>query len=204
MHPRWLRCSSVKYSRYSRSSRLARAAPRPSRCDARLSPRAARRSRTAKASRITDCVGKSRRACEWDGWGRLSGDGPGQNNPDRSEDPWGRATMAARMAVLHRVPFPTLSGTTGETTESTNGGCKLHEAPGIPGAGLTGAPGRQAPSERPALEPYWGKPAVRNLRGDDGNVGIIRSPVRTIVLPDRAPRALPGGRLDTQNANVIL
>jgi hypothetical protein len=34
------------------------------------------------------------------------------------------------------------------------------------------------------LEPYWGKLAVRNLRGDDGNVGIIRSPVRAIVLPD--------------------
>src|SRR6266852_3707459 len=40
MHPRRLRCSSLKYSRYSRSSRLAREAPRPSRCDARLSPRA--------------------------------------------------------------------------------------------------------------------------------------------------------------------
>ena len=45
------------------------------------------------------------------------------------------------------------------------------------------------------MEPYWGKPAVRNLRGDDGNVGIIRSPVRAIVLPDppsspRFPRFL--------------
>ena len=28
MHPRWLRCSSLKYSRYSRSSRLAIRAPR--------------------------------------------------------------------------------------------------------------------------------------------------------------------------------
>jgi hypothetical protein len=46
------------------------------------------------------------------------------------------------------------------------------------------APHGQAPSDKPALEPYWGKPAVRNLRGDDGNVGIIRSPVRAIVLPD--------------------
>ena len=42
----------------------------------------------------------------------------------------------------------------------------------------------QAPSDRPALKPYWGKPAVRNFRGDDGNVGIIRSPVRAIALPD--------------------
>src|SRR5215468_10226083 len=36
----------------------------------------------------------------------------------------------------------------------------------------------------PALKPYWGKPAVRNFRGDDGNGGIIRSPQRAIVLPD--------------------
>ena len=45
-------------------------------------------------------------------------------------------------------------------------------------------PQGKAPSDKPALEPYRGKPAVRNLRGDDGNVGIIRSPVRAIVLPD--------------------
>ena len=42
----------------------------------------------------------------------------------------------------------------------------------------------KAPSDRPALKPYWGKPAVRNFRGGDGNVGIIRSPVRAIALPD--------------------
>src|SRR5881409_3777916 len=42
MHPRRRRCSSFKYSRYSQSSRLAGGAPRSSRCDARLSPRAVR------------------------------------------------------------------------------------------------------------------------------------------------------------------
>src|SRR5678815_5089892 len=35
-----------------------------------------------------------------------------------------------------------------------------------------------------ALKPYWGKPAVRNFRGGNGNVGIIRSPVRAIALLD--------------------
>jgi hypothetical protein len=35
------------------------------------------------------------------------------------------------------------------------------------------------------LKPYRGKPAVRNDRGDSGNVGIIRCPLRAIVLPDR-------------------
>ena len=34
------------------------------------------------------------------------------------------------------------------------------------------------------MKPYWGKPAVRNFREDDGDVGIIRSPVRASVLPD--------------------
>jgi hypothetical protein len=35
------------------------------------------------------------------------------------------------------------------------------------------------------LKPYWGKPTVRNFREGDGNVGIIRSPVRAIALPNR-------------------
>lgn len=48
-----------------------------------------RRPRTAKASRISHLAAKSRCACGWGGWGRLSDDGPGQHNPDPSEDPWG-------------------------------------------------------------------------------------------------------------------
>jgi hypothetical protein len=42
----------------------------------------------------------------------------------------------------------------------------------------------KAPFDRPALKPYRGKLAVRNFRGGDGNVGIIRSPLRASVLPD--------------------
>jgi DNA repair exonuclease SbcCD nuclease subunit len=41
----------------------------------------------------------------------------------------------------------------------------------------------KAPSDIPALKPYWGKPAVRTFREDGGNVGIIRSPVRATALP---------------------
>ena len=48
-----------------------------------------RRSRTAKASRISRHAVKSRCAREWGGWGRLSDDGPGHYNPDPSEGPWG-------------------------------------------------------------------------------------------------------------------
>jgi hypothetical protein len=48
-----------------------------------------RRSRTAKASRISCYAVKSWCARERDGWGRLSDDRPGHYNPDSSEDPWG-------------------------------------------------------------------------------------------------------------------
>jgi hypothetical protein len=37
-----------------------------------------------------------------------------------------------------------------------------------------------------------GKPAVRNFRGDDGNVGNHRRPVRAIVLPDHPKRRWRG------------
>jgi hypothetical protein len=36
------------------------------------------------------------------------------------------------------------------------------------------------------LKPYWGKPAVRNFREGNGNVGIIRSPLRAIALPNQS------------------
>src|SRR5262249_56210560 len=52
---------------------------------ARGSPR---RSRTAKASRISRHAVKSRCARERDGWGRLSGDGPRHYNPDPTHAPW--------------------------------------------------------------------------------------------------------------------
>ena len=42
----------------------------------------------------------------WGGWGQLSVEGPGQNNPDRSEDPWGRATLSRSNggAQAHNCP----------------------------------------------------------------------------------------------------
>ena len=50
----------------------------------------------------------------------------------------------------------------------------------------------KAPSEMPSFQPYWGKPAVRNDRGDRGDVGIIRSPVRASILPDCGGRSVTG------------
>src|SRR5216683_1088451 len=58
------------------------------------------------ASRISRKAAKSGCACEWGAWGQISEDGPGQHNPDRSEDPWGRAAEAARTEVHKRTAFP--------------------------------------------------------------------------------------------------
>src|SRR5262245_17307658 len=55
-----------------------------------------RRSRTAKASRISRYAVKSRCAHEWGGWGRLSDDGPGHYNPDLSGGFW----------LIHCCSFP--------------------------------------------------------------------------------------------------
>jgi len=133
---------------------------------------------TAKASGISRKAVKSGCACEWDGWGRLSVDGPGQKNPDRSEGPWGRAAEAARTEVFQRTTSP-------GTERGSDEGSGEHE-----GRWQTdrreGAPTGKALSEKPALKPYWGKPAVRNFREGNGNVGIIRSPLRAIALPDKS------------------
>lgn len=60
------------------------------------------RSRQAKTSHISLKV-KLRCAPRRDGWGRLSDNGPGQYNPDRSEGPWGRAAdpLARRCSQAH-------------------------------------------------------------------------------------------------------
>ena len=70
MHPARRRCSAVKSSRYSPSSRPAARAPHPSRCDGRLPPRAARRSK------------------------RLSGFGA---NPSPAPNRWRRSTLDDRI-----------------------------------------------------------------------------------------------------------
>jgi len=51
----------------------------------------------------------------------------------------------------------------------------------MPGAGLRERTCRTALSDMLALKPYWRKP-VRNFREGDGDVGIVRSPVRAVAL----------------------
>src|SRR5208337_445585 len=45
-------------------------------------------------------------AREWGGWGRLSDDGPGQDNPDPSEDPWGGGLPHLHGGALTRSLTP--------------------------------------------------------------------------------------------------
>src|SRR6202035_2950635 len=88
------------------------------------------------------------------------------------------------MAVRNRVCGPTQCGITAMTPRCTKSGGKLDGGQRMPGAGLSCRRSRKAPLGKPTFQPYWGKPAVRNDRGDRGNVGIIRRPIRASILPD--------------------
>ena len=85
--------------------------------------------RTARTVRISRYAVKSRCACEWGAWGQVSVDGVGHYNPDRSEDPWGRAANAAR-TVVHGAPRTRAQtrDTTLQVAGCTKGGCKLCDA----------------------------------------------------------------------------
>src|SRR6478735_275073 len=96
--------------------------------------------------------------------GRLSDDGPGHYNPDPSEGPWGGGVMTSK-AVRNRVHGPTQCGTTAVTMRCTKGERKPDGCRCTPGAGLNRQQFGKTPPEKPAFQPYWGKPAVRNDRG---------------------------------------
>jgi hypothetical protein len=96
-----------------------------------------RRSRTAKASRISRFAVKSRCAREWGGWGRLSDDGPGQHNPVSSEGPWGGGPLILQ-TVHYRAHDPAQYGT-------TDVGHEVHE-------------GRRQTSRRSVYAGSWLKP----------------------------------------------
>ncbi len=112
----------------------------------------------------------------------ASEDRAGQNNPVWSEGPWGRAAAAARTEVLQRATFP-------GTERGSDEGSGEHEGQWQTVRREEASNGK-ALSDLPALKPYWGKPAVRNFREGNGNVGIIRSPLRAFALPDQSLRIM--------------
>src|SRR5947207_5893913 len=102
-----------------------------------------------------------------------------------AKDPWGREARASRTAARRGAARLGLRARPeGPQRKRAKGRCKPSSDAGMPGAGLTAEQPGKARSDRLALKPYRGKPAVRNFREGDGDVGIMRSPVRAIALPD--------------------
>ena len=103
--------------------------------------------------------------------------GLGQHNPDRSEGLWGRGVNSSHGSASPSSWFRHRAGHDMEPRSARRADANLCVARGMPGVGLTLAARGKALPEKPAFQPYWGKPAVRNDRGGGGNVGIIRSPL---------------------------
>ena len=101
-----------------------------------------------------------------------------------AKDPWGREAQPLGQWPVETRARLDAEPATGAVVEAGEGQRKLQRKAGMLGASLIVARCGKALPDMLALEPYRGKLAVPNLRGDDGNVGIIRSPVRAIVLLD--------------------
>jgi hypothetical protein len=151
---------------------------------ARGSPR---RSRTAKASRISRYATKSRCACERGGWGRLSEDGPGHYNPDPSEGPWGGGVMILHGGVQSsRRPDTERDNRCDDEAheERMQTGRRTADA----GSRLKSRTTQKGSARKASLPAVLGKTRRTDDRGDRGNVGIIRSPIRASIPPDNLHR----------------
>jgi hypothetical protein len=148
-----------------------------------------RRSRTAKALRISRHAAKSRCARGWGGWGRLSDDGSRQHNSDKSEDPWGGGLPHLHGGARSHAQPDTVRDYCGRFDVRERQTQTKHQ-PVYAGSRLKPAMRGKVLSYMPAFQPYRGKPAVRNDREGRGNVGIIRSPIRASTLPDCGGRAM--------------
>ncbi len=121
-----------------------------------------------------------------------------------AKGPWGReGEPPEQRHAKARIDLDSVPGLP-PPWQRAEGGSKLWDGGGcMPGIGLRSWSCRKALLDMLALKPYRGKPAVRNFRGGDGDVGIIRSPLRAIAPLDheastaRADKAdLTGGPQD--------
>jgi len=71
---------------------------------------------------------KSGCAHKWGGWGRLSVNGPRQNNSDRSEGPWVERQKSLARKCTNALRPPTQSGAETRQAVGTKGGGKPAEA----------------------------------------------------------------------------
>src|SRR5437667_2848204 len=106
-----------------------------------------------------------------------------------AKGPWGReGEPPEQRHAKARIDLDSVPGLP-PPWQRAEGGSKLWDGGGcMPGIGLRSWSCRKALLDMLALKPYRGKPAVRNFRGGDGDVGIIRSPLRAIAPLDRNDR----------------
>jgi hypothetical protein len=89
--------------------------------------------------------------------GPISGDGPGQHNPDRSEGPWGKAEEAACMAASYRASCPTQSGMTGRAAGGRERRMPTVRLCGYAGSRLDHKDGREGADGKASLGAVLGK-----------------------------------------------
>ena len=147
---------------------------------ARGSPR---RSRTAKASRISRLAVKSRCAHEGDGWGRISDDGSGHYNPNPSEDPWGGGVISLHGGAQSSL-WPDTVRDNRVDSEVHKGRMQTGRRTAYAGSRLKPLMIREGTAWKASLPAVLGKTRRTDDREDRGNVGIIRSPLRASILPD--------------------
>ena len=99
----------------------------------------------------------------------------------RAKDPWGREARPLAQRLVEALPGVDSEPHLRVVVEASEGRHKPGRGGGMWGAHLTASGCGKVRSDRLALKPYWGKPAVRNFRGGDGNAGIIEA--RTAPLP---------------------
>ena len=109
-----------------------------------------RRSRTAKALRISRHAVKSQCARGWGGWGRLSDDGARQHNLHPSEDPWGGGLPHLHGGARSNGR-PDTAREYRNVTKCAKGGHKPTISQRMPGAGLSWlVAGRRRPKCQPS------------------------------------------------------
>src|SRR5262249_54853564 len=156
-----------------------------------------RPSRTAKASRISRPAVKSRCVCEWGGWGRLSDDGPGQHNPDPSEDPWGGGLPTLHGGASARNRPDTERDIREYEMRCTKDGSKPIRGQRMPGAGLSCATGRREAGEEEAIGTRTARGGPR--RGRLHAIGGLRYWPKSVLSsrPHKKDRRLSTARIDS-------
>ena len=148
-----------------------------------------RRSRTAKALRISRYAVKSRCARGWGGWGRLSDDGSRQHNSDKSEDPWGGGLLHLQGGARSSA-HPTQCGISEFTTRCAKGRHKPNISRCMPGAGLSrSCVGRCCPTCQPSSRIGENPPC--------GMIGRVEETSASFEARS-APRLYPTERLGVQ------